>query len=459
MFMIESDTISAIATARGSGGIGIVRLSGPQAKSIAKKITGRDLTPRYAHYTSYLDRHQQPLDQGIALYFPAPNSFTGEDVVELQAHGGAIVLDMLLRETIFLGARLARPGEFSERAFLNNKIDLLQAEAIADIIESSSETAAKSALQSLRGEFSNKINRLVEDIIRLRVYVEAAIDFPEEEIDFLADAFIVTTLEELSLSIDNILQQAKQGVVVRNGLSVVIVGQPNAGKSSLLNCLAEEDLAIVNPQAGTTRDTLQQEIKIDGIPLNITDTAGLRDADDSIEQEGIRRAKKALSGADIVLLVRDINKSTTEEKNSSPLTELQKQGVEINGNAPLIVINNKIDLSDLPVNTVEKPDYCEISLSAKHRRGIDTLRTLLSKKAGLGNNGEGVFIARRRHIEALQRAQQFIEQGKNQLQSQAAGELLAEDLLQAQNRLGEITGRFSSDALLGEIFSSFCLGK
>ena len=460
---MDGETIAAIATAAGKGGIGIVRLSGPKALLIAKQLIQADLSPRHALFSSFLTSDLEKIDEGIALYFPKPNSFTGEDVVELQGHGGAVVLNLLLAETIKLGARIARPGEFSERAFLNDKIDLIQAEAIADIIESRSETAAKSAMRSLSGEFSKKIHTLTDDITKLRVYVEAAIDFPEEEVDFVSDDYVLNALDNLNNSIENIWQQAKQGSLIRDGISVVIIGKPNAGKSSLLNLLAGDDLAIVNQRAGTTRDILREDIQIDGLPLRIVDTAGLRDSEDEIEQEGIRRAKKEIEKADIVLFMRDaVLKSVTNEDKKQTFDKIHQELADFKitppDNSAFIVVNNKIDINKVSPFINSNPYFTEVALSAKTGEGFKLFTDSLKNLCGF-NESESNFVARSRHIEALDRARHYILQGKVQLIDNQAGELLAEDLRQAQNHLGSITGAVSSDDLLGEIFSSFCIGK
>mgnify|MGYP003663388709 CR=1 FL=1 len=452
---IDTDTITAVATPPGRGGVGIVRISGNQTRKIAKQILRLEPRPRYAHYGSFYDQQGVEIDQGIALFFPNPNSFTGEDVLELQGHGGPVILDLLLREVLSLGARSARPGEFSERAFLNDKLDLAQAEAIADLIDSSSEQAARSALRSLQGEFSRRINALVDALIRLRIYVEAAIDFPEEEIDFLADGKVSTDLERISLDLQQVLIEANQGALLREGMNVVIAGRPNAGKSSLLNALAGKQTAIVTEIAGTTRDVLREHIHIDGMPLHIIDTAGLRDSCDIVEQIGIDRAWDEIKNADRVLLMVDAS-STAE-------TVPEKIWPDFIGHLPdlnkVTVIRNKIDLSNETPGIDSQQDCHLIRLSAKQNQGIDLLRHHLKQCMGYDSSCEGGFMARRRHIEALLKAQQFIAQGSVQLNDCGAGELLAEDLREAQNALSEITGNFSSDDLLGRIFSSFCIGK
>lgn len=449
------DTIAAIATPPGKGGVGIVRVSGPQAQEIGHRLLGKaDLKPRYAHYGSFYeasDDGPRSLDQGIALYFPGPNSFTGEDVLELQGHGGPIILDCLLREVIKAGARIARPGEFSERAFLNNKIDLAQAEAIADLIDSASEQAARQAVRSLEGEFSKEINQLVEAITQLRIYVEAAIDFPEEEIDFISDGRVASELSAIKQNLERVFASAKQGSILREGMTVVIAGRPNAGKSSLLNALAGRESAIVTNIAGTTRDVLRENILIDGMPLHIIDTAGLRDSEDLVEQEGIKRAWTEIANADRILLV--IDSQTAEAESDAIPSELQP----FIDQQKLSIIYNKCDLSGHQV-AIDNSEISRIYLSAKHAKGIDLLREHLKSCVGY-NDGDTPFIARRRHIEALNLGREHIHAGEQQLLNYNAGELLAEELRIAQRALAEITGEFSSDDLLGRIFSSFCIGK
>ncbi|MEX1668069.1 tRNA uridine-5-carboxymethylaminomethyl(34) synthesis GTPase MnmE [Zhongshania guokunii] len=449
------DTIAAIATPPGKGGVGIVRVSGPKALEIGERLLGKtNLKPRYAHYGSFFEASEdgpRSLDQGIALYFPGPNSFTGEDVLELQGHGGPIILDCLLREVIKAGARMARPGEFSERAFLNNKIDLAQAEAIADLIDSASEQAARQAVRSLEGEFSKEINQLVEAITQLRIYVEAAIDFPEEEIDFISDGRVASELNRIKQHLERVFSSAKQGSILREGMTVVIAGRPNAGKSSLLNALAGRESAIVTNIAGTTRDVLRENILIDGMPLHIIDTAGLRDSDDVVEQEGIKRAWAEIANADRILLV--IDSQDAEDETQAIPSELQPFIAQ----QKLSIIYNKCDLSGHPV-TIDNGDITRIYLSAKQTTGIDLLREHLKSCVGY-NDGDTPYIARRRHIEALNIGREHIHAGEKQLVHYNAGELLAEELRIAQQALAEITGEFSSDDLLGRIFSSFCIGK
>jgi tRNA modification GTPase len=453
---LSTETIAAIATAQGRGGVGIVRVSGPLAQRIALAVSGRELKPRYAHYGPFNDADGQVLDQGLALYFPGPHSFTGEDVLELQGHGGPVVLDLLLRRCVQLGARLARPGEFSERAFLNDKLDLAQAEAIADLIEASSEQAARNALRSLQGEFSKRVHELTERLINLRIYVEAAIDFPEEEIDFLADGHVLKVLDDVRGDLAGVLKQAGQGALLREGMTVVIAGRPNAGKSSLLNALAGREAAIVTPIAGTTRDVLREHIHIDGMPLHVVDTAGLRDTDDHVEKIGVERALKAIHEADRVLLVVDA--SAPEALDPFALwPEFLQQRPDP---SKLTLIRNKADLSNEAVAMQVCDDgHVTISLSAKSTEGLDLLREHLKTCMGYEQTLEGSFSARRRHLDALKQASTALEHGRDQLTLAGAGELLAEDLRLAQQVLGEITGAFSSDDLLGRIFSSFCIGK
>ena len=451
----STETIAAIATPPGKGGVGIVRISGPKSQEIARAMLAvKTLTPRYAHYGNFLETTATgtaTIDQGIALFFPGPNSFTGEDVLELQGHGGPIILDCVLRTAISLGARMARPGEFSERAFLNNKIDLAQAEAIADLIDSASEQAARQALRSLEGAFSVEINELVEAITMLRIYVEAAIDFPEEEIDFISDGRVANELNSIKLHLESVFNSAKQGSILREGMTVVIAGKPNAGKSSLLNALAGRESAIVTAIAGTTRDVLRENILIDGMPLHVVDTAGLRDSDDPVEQEGIKRAWAEIAQADRVLLVIDSNSALQEELSIPPeFDTFVKQ-------KKLSLIYNKCDLTGQAPG-IQDDTISRVYLSAKQNQGIDVLRAHLKSCVGY-DDGDTPFIARRRHIDALERGREHIFNGEQQLTTYNAGELLAEELRLAQNALAEITGEFSSDDLLGRIFSSFCIGK
>jgi len=451
----HSDTIAAIATAPGRGGVGIVRVSGPLVNKVAETLLHQSLQPRHAHYLPFLTADGQLIDEGIALFFPGPNSFTGEDVLEFQGHGGPVILDMLLREITRLGVRLARPGEFSERAFLNDKLDLAQAEAIADLIEASSEQAARNALQSLQGAFSQRINELVEALIQLRIYVEAAIDFPEEEIDFLSDGHVASQMQFIENALEAVFLEARQGVLVRDGMRVVIAGRPNAGKSSLLNALSGRDSAIVTSIEGTTRDVLREHIHIDGMPLHIIDTAGLRESPDEVEQIGIQRAWDEIQQADRILLLVD-SRTTPDTDAAAIWPEFVEQ---LPDTGKLTLVRNKIDLSDEVAGLHPQGGNPCIGISAATGAGIDALKQHLKEHMGFQQTGEGGFTARRRHLDALERARDYLLQGKLQLQGYAAGELLAEDLRQAQHALGEITGQFTPDDLLGRIFSSFCIGK
>ncbi len=453
--LITQDTIAAQATPPGRGGVGIIRLSGPQALSIAEQLLGFEPKPRHAHYTPFRGENDQVLDQGIALYFPNPHSFTGEDVVELQGHGGPIIIDLLLQRVIKLGARLARPGEFSERAFLNDKLDLAQAEAIADLIDSSSEQAARCALRSLQGAFSERVHALVEALIQLRIYVEAAIDFPEEEIDFLADGKVQNDLDDILAHLQQVRQEARQGSLLREGMNVVIAGRPNAGKSSLLNALSGRETAIVTDIEGTTRDVLREHIHIDGMPLHIIDTAGLRDAPDAVERIGIDRAWEEIRKADRILMMVDSTQSATTD----PVELWPELADHLDDFSHVTLIRNKADLTGEVIGIEQHGDYTLIRLSAKAGAGVDQLRQHLKQVMGFTSTTEGGFMARRRHIDALERARDLLETGAEQLQMHGAGELLAEDLRQAQQVLSEITGEFTSDDLLGRIFSSFCIGK
>lgn len=450
---MDNSTIAAIATAPGRGGIGIVRLSGTQARSIGEKIAGRELRPRYAHYCPFRDPSGQLLDEGVALYFAAPHSFTGEHCVELQGHGGPVVLDSLLQTCLQHGARLAQPGEFSQRAFLNDKLDLAQAEAIADLIEATSQQSARNAVNSLQGLFSERIHSLVEALTQLRIYVEAAIDFPEEEIDFLSDGNVARQLENVRAQLFYLLQESQQGVLVREGIRVVIAGRPNAGKSSLLNALAEKNTAIVTDIEGTTRDVLREHINIDGMPLHLIDTAGLRANPDEVERIGIERAQAEFAQADRILLVVDCNRETD--------LAVEKVWPDFVGGIPdrskLTIVANKIDLQQRSPQ-IEEGESSLVYLSAKNGVGLDLLKQHLKSIAGYTGAGEGSFTARRRHLDALERAQLSLDHAEAQL-SQGAGELVAEDLRYCQQSLGEITGHVSPDELLGRIFSSFCIGK
>ena len=452
---MDQDTIVAVATAPGRGGVGIVRLSGKNILPFIASVVGKNLDPRNATFCDFLDSGGEVIDQGLAIYFKAPNSFTGEDVLELQGHGGPVVLDLLVRRALSLGARLAEPGEFTKRAFLNDKLDLAQAEAVADLIDASSSEAARCAVRSLQGVFSNRIHELVEGLISLRIYVEGAIDFPEEEIDFLADGQVLTQLCVLNKKLSEVLKQAQQGSLLRDGMTVVIAGKPNAGKSSLLNALAGRDRAIVTDIAGTTRDVLREEISIDGMPLHVIDTAGLRETGDIVEMEGIRRAWQEIENADRVLFVIDSTDDYSLQAKQIWPEFYERYPDKTN----ISFILNKADLSGLPCGLDESAANPVIALSAKGGLGLDALITHLKDCMGYTGGGGGTFIARRRHLDALHRAQTSLVAGHTQLQEAGAGELLAEDLRLAQQALGEITGEFSADDMLGRIFSSFCIGK
>ena len=437
--------------------MGVVRLSGGDLSGFVEGLLGADrvLKPRYAHYASFYDAEGTVLDQGLVLLFTAPNSFTGEQVLELHGHGGPVILDCLVNRCLELGARPARPGEFSERAFLNDKLDLAQAEAVADLIDASSTQAAKSAVRSLQGEFSHKIQNFVERMISLRVFVEAAIDFPEEEIDFLADEALRSHLSSLRDDLMAFLATAEQGALLRDGITLVLAGKPNAGKSSLLNALAGQETAIVTSIAGTTRDVLREKINLDGVPLNIVDTAGLRDTDDVVEQQGVIRAWNEIEKADAILYVVDAS-----EQDDESLEQLWPEYFERFSQQPhnIISIFNKQDLLKKPIQEVDRGGAA-IGVSAKTGDGLLGLKQLILDSVGYQQQAEGVFSARRRHLSAINRATDLVCHGIQQLEQSNAGELLAEDLRQAQHYLSEITGEFTSDDLLGVIFSSFCIGK
>lgn len=444
------DTIAAVATPAGRGGIGVVRVSGPDAVAMAQAMASPLPPPRLAAFRRFRDAGGGTIDEGILLFFPGPGSFTGEDVIEFQGHGGAIVLDMLLQRLLQLGARLARPGEFSERAFLNGRMDLAQAEAVADLIDAGSAEAARAALRSLHGEFSARIHDLVEALTLLRVHVEAAIDFPDEEIDFLSDHALRERLANVRGRFETLTAAATQGRLLHDGLTVVIAGPPNAGKSSLLNALAGADAAIVTDIPGTTRDVLRERIQLDGLPLHVVDTAGLRESADVVEAEGVRRARVEIERADRVLLVTD-----AAHDDPRALRELAQLPEAL----PVTLVRNKIDLTDEPPGEDELNGSPVICLSVKTGRGIDVLREHLKQVAGFHAHNENVFIARRRHLDALARAQRRVEHGARALADAGAGELLAEELRLAQQDLGEITGEFGNEELLGRIFSNFCIGK
>jgi len=439
------DTIVAAATPPGVGGVGVVRLSGPQVEEIARRMIGGLPEPRFATSATFRNASGEDLDSGLALYFPGPASFTGESVLELQGHGGPVVMSMLIDAALELGARMAEPGEFTKRAFLNDKLDLAQAEAIADLIGSGTAQAARAALHSLSGEFSSKVDELAEQLVRLRMHVEAAIDFPEEEIDFLGDEQLHAGLKSCTSAFEELRRTARVGRVLRDGYRVVIVGRPNAGKSSLLNRLSGEEAAIVTEVAGTTRDILREQINIDGLAVELIDTAGLRDDPDRIEEEGIRRAREAIKSADAVLWIQDANETLEQQ-----LDEELPEGAEI------MIVRNKIDMTGEQAGLAADGT---VRLSAKTGDGINALHECLRAAAGYRNLGEGAFTSRKRHIDALRRAAKHFMTGKAALEDTKAGELLAEELRLAQEALGEITGGVSSDDLLGRIFSEFCIGK
>jgi tRNA modification GTPase len=445
---ITADTIAAIASAPGAAGVGVVRVSGPAVPSIAQALLGRVPQPRHAHFAAFRDAASELIDRGLLLHFPAPASYTGEHVLELQGHGSAVLLDALLRRVCELGARLARPGEFTERAFLNGKLDLAQAEAVADLIAARSQAGARAALQSMEGVFSRKVEALLQALIALRVHIEAAIDFPEEEIDFLADPAIGRQLAAVRGELTELLREAQRGVRLNDGLRVAIIGRPNAGKSSLLNALAGSDRAIVNANAGTTRDVLRESLSLDGIALELADTAGLRETDDEVEREGVRRAHGELARADVALLVTD---APHAQNDLSLLAKLPL-------NVEKLVLINKIDLEQASPHHESRDGAIWIWASAKTGAGLDALREHLKQLAGAGS-GEGAFSARRRHVHALQQVRVHLDQAAHLLTSSRAGELAAEELRHAQYALGEITGSYSSDDLLGAIFGSFCIGK
>lgn len=441
--MTNVETITAQVTPPGRGGVTVIRISGPLVRSIMQAILKQEITPRSAVFLPFYDHNDDVLDEGLALFFPNPHSFTGEDVLELQGHGGPVVVDMILQRILNLGARMARPGEFSERAFLNDKMDLAQAEAVADLIDASSSQAARLAVRSLQGEFSRAVQNINEKIILLRLYIEAAIDFTDEEIDFLADDKLTQQMREIMHDLDRLQRDAKQGSFLREGITAVIVGAPNVGKSSLLNRLSGKDIAIVTDIPGTTRDVLRDLILIDDMPMHIVDTAGLRDSDDVVEQEGMRRAHREIENADLVLCLQD----------ASAMHSVELPAIA----CPIITVRNKIDL----LNTQPALDEATrvISLSAKTGAGIDLLKQFIKKTVGFQQQNEGIYLARRRHLDALLRAREQVDAAHVQLSSAKAGELAAEDLRLAQLALSEITGEFTADDLLGRIFSSFCIGK
>jgi tRNA modification GTPase len=444
----NADTIAAIATASGSGGIGVVRISGPAVTTIAGAILGHCPKPRYAAYLPFLDQDGLIIDQGIAIYYAEPNSYTGEEVLELQAHGGPAILQILLTRCLSLGARQAEPGEFTRRAYLNDKMDLAQAEAVADVINAATSEAARSAMRSLSGEFSNRINTLLQRLVELRMFVEACLDFPEEEIDFISQGNVKKKIEDVQSELKKIYNEAKQGNLLREGLTVVLVGQPNVGKSSLINQLAADDIAIVTSIAGTTRDTIKSAIQINGIPLHVVDTAGLRETEDEIEQFGIARTWRALESANIALLLVDAAHGITEVEKSI----LERLPCDL----PKIWVHNKIDLSKKSPFVEHLDGEAHIHLSAKTGEGVNLLRENLLKIVGWQSTSEGVFMARTRHLEAIRQVEQFLQVSLNAI---FQSELVAENLRMGQDALSTVTGEFTPDDLLGEIFSKFCIGK
>jgi tRNA modification GTPase len=443
-----NDTIAAIATASGAGGIGIVRISGTLSQQIATQILGSCPPPRYAAYLDFKHANNDLIDRGIAIFYQSPNSYTGEDVLELQGHGGTALMQILLARCIELGARQAAPGEFTHRAYLNDKLDLAQAEAVADVINAATTEAAKSAVRSLSGEFSTAINTLLAELINLRMYVEACLDFPEEEIDFITQGRVAEKLTANQLALNNIFNKAKQGVLLRDGINVVLIGQPNVGKSSLMNALSGEEVAIVTPIAGTTRDSIKSEIQINGVPLHVIDTAGLRDTDDEVEKIGIARTYRATESAHIALLLIDAAHGIGDQEKAI-LKRLPNEIVKI-------WIHNKIDVSNEDAKIIEKNNEVHIYLSAKTGAGLSQLKDHLLQLVGYQHNAEGVFMARARHLSALASVKHHLDIAELQLNS---AELVAEELRLAQISLSSITGEFTPDDLLGEIFSKFCIGK
>ena len=445
---VYNDTIAAIATASGAGGIGVVRVSGNLVANIASEVLGHCPAPRYAAYLPFYAANQTLIDRGIAIYYVNPHSYTGEDVLELQAHGGTALMQMLLARCIELGARQAEPGEFTRRAYLNDKIDLAQAEAVADVINATTQEAASSAMRSLSGEFSSNINQVLARLINLRMYVEACLDFPEEEIDFITQGNVAKKLDAIKAELSLVFAKAKQGSLLREGLQVVLIGQPNVGKSSLMNQLSGEEVAIVTPVAGTTRDTIKNTIQINGLPLNIIDTAGLRDTKDEVEKIGIARTYRALENAQVALLLVDAAHGIGE-KEKSILDHLPQEIAKI-------WVHNKIDTTQEKAKLAETTGEPHIYLSAKTGEGVDLLKQYLLNFAGYQQNAEGVFMARARHLQALKLVDVHLLQSQKNIHQ---AELLAEELRLAQEALASITGEFTPDDLLGEIFSKFCIGK
>jgi len=445
--MIDTDTIVAMATPHGRGGVAIIRLSGPMIKNIITTWCQRELLPRQATKLFFHDKNGDIIDEGLAIYFPNPHSFTGEDVLELHAHGSPVVVDLLLQAMLHLGARLAKPGEFSERAFLNGKLDLLEAEAIADLISANSEQAARSAMRSLQGTFSKKINEAHDNIIKIRTYIEAAIDFSDQDIDFLQDETLILRLQALLQQLDEIQSKAKQGSLLREGIHVVIIGEPNVGKSSLLNILSEKEAAIVSNIPGTTRDVIREVILLDGLPLHIIDTAGLRESSDVIEQEGMKRAYHEIEKADLILHVVD----------AGEVRDVNFERGTFSANK--IIVRNKIDLINEMPSVIYGPDKTIVSISIINNQGLNDLKNVIKKTVGFHAEEDGIFLARRRHIDALMQAKNHVNTCLMQLLEKQLPELAAEELRLSHMALASITGQFTSDDLLGHIFSSFCIGK
>jgi tRNA modification GTPase len=453
----SNETIVALATPHGRGGVAVIRVSGSNIQTIATQLLGHIPRKRYAEYLPFLAENGSTIDEGLALYFPAPNSFTGEDVLELQGHGGPVIVDCLLKRVMQLGARLARPGEFTERAFLNSKLDLIQAEAISDLIDAESEQAARAAMRSLQGDFSQRINQMRDTLISLRTWLEAAIDFADENIDFLKDAEVINKLHSILAGIQEIKNLAKQGALLKEGLNLAIVGPPNAGKSSLLNRLSAQESSIVTPFAGTTRDVIRERIQIEGLLLNIVDTAGLRITTEEIEKEGIKRTLAEIVKADLILWV--IDHATTSIGDLKFWKEQQTYLKNIFSDKRIILVRNKIDLKQEKASIGREMGFDVIKLSVETGEGLTLLFNFLKKCAGYTISSEGNFSARRRHLEALTNTEVALSNGLIKLKENHFPELLAEDLLIAQNFLGEITGQFTTNDLLGKIFSSFCIGK
>lgn len=450
MQAVNEDTIVALATPPGRGGVAVIRVSGSRVSEIVLAMTGGELQPRHATHTQFLAHDGSVIDDGIALYFKNPHSFTGEDVLELQGHGGPVVVDLVIKRVLELGARLARPGEFSERAFLNGKLDLVQAEAVADLIDAASTQAAKLALQSLQGQFSSAIHSLVEKLIQLRLYIEAMIDFADEAIDYLSQDVVQKKLEAIEADLSHLLANSRQGSLLREGIHVVIAGEPNVGKSSLLNALSGKPLAIVTPIAGTTRDVLRDFILMDELPIHLIDTAGLRESDDVVEQEGIKRARAEIEKADLILYVIDASSHDASLECKKARAQYQHQ--------QLIIVRNKADLVNEAPQVFDEINS-QVSLSAKTGEGLSLLKQLIKKTVGFQSAGEGLYLARRRHLDALDRANLHLLAARHHLMASVTIELIAEELRLSQLALNEITGEFTPDDLLGRIFSTFCIGK